>query len=233
VAKKAPKTKMPAAVRNGKPARKRVSAKLIRDTEDLPPRPPTGTFAAKPEPDDDEWGKDGLTHKQREFVKAYVGPAAGNASRAAEMAGYRSDNRESLRVTASENLTKPNVQRAVAKALARRHGGPKWTRAGLVEIARASLADFLGIDGQGKVKIDLRLAQAAGALGLLKKVRVRETDMGQEVTIETYDRMAALKTLAEMHGLLRPRDDDEKVMPQILFRPVNRATSPDADPRPN
>jgi hypothetical protein len=49
----------------------------------------------KPEDEGDApWDEDWLTLKQRLFVKAFVGPAAGNATKAAEMAGYSDSNRQ-------------------------------------------------------------------------------------------------------------------------------------------
>lgn len=53
-----------------------------------------------------------LTEKQRRFVEAYMGEAAGNATEAARIAGYTGDD-VTLRVTAHENLTKPNIREAI------------------------------------------------------------------------------------------------------------------------
>jgi phage terminase small subunit len=55
-----------------------------------------------------------LTEKQRRFVEAYMGEAAGNATEAAKLAGYKGNN-ATLRAIASENLTKPNIASAVAE----------------------------------------------------------------------------------------------------------------------
>jgi len=53
-----------------------------------------------------------LTLKQEKFVEAYMGKAAGNATEAARLAGYKG-NEATLAVTGFENLRKPNVKAAI------------------------------------------------------------------------------------------------------------------------
>lgn len=53
-----------------------------------------------------------LTEKQRRFVEAFMGQAAGNATEAARLAGYDGDD-DSLRAIASQNLTKLNIREAI------------------------------------------------------------------------------------------------------------------------
>lgn len=56
-----------------------------------------------------------LTPKQRKFMEAYMGPALGNAKKAAELAGYKgTDN--TLRAVGSENLRKPAIRVALENA---------------------------------------------------------------------------------------------------------------------
>lgn len=54
-----------------------------------------------------------LTPKQTRFVEAYCGVAAGNATEAARLAGYKGNN-ETLQTVGSENLRKPLVAEAIA-----------------------------------------------------------------------------------------------------------------------
>lgn len=61
-------------------------------------------------------GSAGLTEKQRRFVEAYMGQAAGNATESARLAGYEGDS-GTLRAIASENLTKPNIRAAIEKRI--------------------------------------------------------------------------------------------------------------------
>lgn len=51
-----------------------------------------------------------LSERERRFVEAYMGKAAGNATKAATLAGYA---KGSAKVTASRLLTKANVRTAI------------------------------------------------------------------------------------------------------------------------
>jgi hypothetical protein len=53
-----------------------------------------------------------LTEKQRRFVDAYMGPAQGNGTEAARLAGYRGSDDTPASV-ARENLRKPLIRKAV------------------------------------------------------------------------------------------------------------------------
>jgi len=54
-----------------------------------------------------------LTPKQAAFVAAYIGPARGNATEAARLAGYRG-NTKTLGAIGDENLDKPGIKEAIA-----------------------------------------------------------------------------------------------------------------------
>lgn len=62
-------------------------------------------------------GKRRLTEKQRRFVEAYMGEAAGNATEAARLAGYKG-NANQLGSIGTENLQKPAIQEAIALRVA-------------------------------------------------------------------------------------------------------------------
>lgn len=55
-----------------------------------------------------------LTEKQRRFVDAYQGEAAGNATQAAKLAGYKG-NDNTVSSIATENLQKPAIIQALAE----------------------------------------------------------------------------------------------------------------------
>lgn len=59
-----------------------------------------------------------LTFKERRFVNAYLGSAAGNGVKAARLAGYQ-QTEKALRVTASRLLAKANIRAAVSARAAR------------------------------------------------------------------------------------------------------------------
>jgi hypothetical protein len=185
---------------------KRTTTKRVQDTENLPPVIPH--VDVKPETDEDAWGDDGLTFRQRMFVKAMVGPAGGNATKAAEMAGYASDNRDALKVTACRTLTKANVQRALAHALAAKLDSPEWIRNSLVEISASSMANFVEVKENGTTELDFAKASEAGAMGQIREYREEAIKIGDgpavtlKRTIKIHDRRAALETLAKLDGKL-------------------------------
>jgi phage terminase small subunit len=78
-----------------------------------------------------------LTEKQARFVAAYVGPAKGNGTEAARMAGYRG-NAHTLQVVATENLSKPVVRQAIDRKVAE-------TRSAEVADIREATAFLTGI----------------------------------------------------------------------------------------
>lgn len=53
-----------------------------------------------------------LTEKQRRFVEFYMGQAAGNATEAARLAGYKG-NRATLQMVGLQNLSKPMIRKAI------------------------------------------------------------------------------------------------------------------------
>lgn len=55
-----------------------------------------------------------LSEKQRRFVEAFMGKAAGNATEAAKLAGYKGSTK-TLQVVGSENLAKPIIRDAIKK----------------------------------------------------------------------------------------------------------------------
>lgn len=207
--------KKPAKPEGDKPKRKNVTAKQVQALEGKPPAvPPILGMPTPPppppEPDNDPWDDEGLTFKQRAFCIAYIGPAAGNATLAAQMAGYRDDNRAALAVTASENLRKPNVARCIARLVAGKLGGPEWTRAGITEIANANMADFVKVASNGQLVLDGDKAQQAAALGLVQvwHEKLIETSDGPTIIdrkLKLYSRLDALKTLAKMNGQIVDR----------------------------
>ena len=116
---------------------------------------------------------DKLSLKQRLFVEAYVGKAAGNATEAARLAGYKGSDR-TLKVIGSENLTKPDIRDAVSvrvdKAL--KTMSADEVIAELVDIGKAPWSMFSSaeIDRDGNViGYTLRVGDKIRALELLGK----------------------------------------------------------------
>jgi phage terminase small subunit len=193
----------------GKP--KRITVKLVQSTENLPP-PVIPTVLIKPEVDEDSWGEDGLTIRQRAFVQAITGPAAGNATKAAEMAGYMAENYNSLKVTASRLLTYANVQEAISHVFAQRKMTPEWAVSAITDIASASMANFLSVGDDGRPVFDWAKAAAAGAIGHVREYKEDGIEGSGEGSVDQaiikrsfklYDKQRALETVLKMHGLLK------------------------------
>lgn len=184
---------------------KRTTTKKVQDTENLP-APTIPQVEVKPEVDEDGWGIDGLTIRQRLFVEAIVGPAAGNATKAAEMAGYKSDNRNALAVGAFDTLRIPNVQRAISHAMAKRLDSPEWVRNSLIDVAASSMANFVRVNENGSTELDFKTAASVGAMSQVRKYREKSIKVGDgpaeiiDRSIEVHDRRAALETLAKLDG---------------------------------
>ena len=190
-----------------KPTAKRTTTKKVQSAEVLAP-PRIVDALDKPETDEGAWDADGLTTRQHLFVAALIGPAGGNATRAAEMAGYRADNRAALAVTASRLLIKANVQRAIAHAFAKLRDTPEWARAALVDLASTSMANCLEMDDEGNIGLDFRKAAEMGAIGQIKEYT--EDTIGKHVLrrkIKLHDRGKALETLLKLHGKLVERHE--------------------------
>jgi hypothetical protein len=75
-----------------KPSKGRITKKRVQATENLP-APVIPQVEVRPERDDEPWDEEGLTIRQRLFVDKLTGEAGGNATQAAELAGYSSENR--------------------------------------------------------------------------------------------------------------------------------------------
>lgn len=190
----------------GKHDKGRVTAGRVQANQDRPAEPPG--VPDREERDDDPIEPDGLKPRHRLFVQAFVGPAGGNATRAARMAGYNDSHNGSLRVTAHRVLTNANVQAAIALHYAKLRDTPEWARASLVDLASSSMANFVTVDEKGEARMDFRKAADAAALGQIKEYREEGLVAGGETvavvkrTIKIHDRRSALETLLKMHGLL-------------------------------
>jgi phage terminase small subunit len=111
-----------------------------------------------------------LTEKQRRFVEAYMGKAAGNATEAARLAGYKGSE-NTLKAVGSENLTKPDIAAAVKKRV---ESDPlildrKARMELLSKIARGEEKDVTVSFGKAN-KIDPKLKERLAAMDQLAKM---------------------------------------------------------------
>lgn len=155
------------------------------------------TIDHKPEEDDDGYGDDGLKLRWRAFVAAYTGPAGGNASKAAEMAGYAAENRIALGVTASRLLRNAKIAQAIALSFAAKNVTPEWCQKRLCDLALADMNNFVTVDDDGVAQLDMKKAEALGAIG-----QVKEYD-AVRAKLKLHDPTPALTSLMKMFGLLK------------------------------
>lgn len=144
----------------------------------------------------------GLTQKQERFVAAYVGPANGNATLAARLAGYKGGD-ATLCAVGGENLRKPLVAEAIDVARAELRAKAILTREeileGLSAIARGQGEEPHVLQSGEVVYAPPRFADRRGALmdaaklqGLLvDKVEVKTADALRTQLRELEERMPA------------------------------------------
>ncbi|MEZ4901848.1 MAG: terminase small subunit [Spirosomataceae bacterium] len=143
-----------------------------------------------------------LTTKQKRFIEEYC--VDFNATQAAIRAGY---NPNSANRIGSENLSKPDISKAILARLDELSMKSEEAIKRLTEMGRGSFASFLTFAQDGKVSIDLSSSQAQGNLHLIKKIKqtVRKTiNDGKAVEtvifeVELHDSKDALKTILEVH----------------------------------
>lgn len=199
---------------------KRITTKKVQASESKPFVLPTIT----PRADDDEgaFESDGLKTRWRLFVAAYVGPAGGNASLAAQMAGYPAENRNSLAATASRLLRNAKVSEAVGHAFAKVCDSPEWVRASIMDMARVTMAHFVNRNDKGELTLDAEAAEAAAAIGLIKEYQEEgiKTDDGPEIIkrkIKIHDRVSVLALAAKLQGILIEKHEHSG---EVKFNPI-------------
>lgn len=145
-----------------------------------------------------------LSDKERMFVEAYL--QLWNATAAARKAGY---SEKTARQQGSRLLTKVDIRQEIETRLAEVAMGANEVLARLAQHARASMADFIEVDDEGKPDIDLSAAKEHGLLHMIKKVEIEPTRFGTTYAIEVYDAQAALVHLGRHHGLFKDRDPSD------------------------
>lgn len=137
-----------------------------------------------------------LNYQRRMFVSFYLGISSGNATDAARRAGYRFP-----RVTGCQLLTIPNIRAAIEAKLDELSLSTDEILSRLSEIAAANLEDFIELLPGGGFKVDLRKAEKAGKLHLVRVIR--RTAYGE--WIELHNAMDALDRLARYRGMYGER----------------------------
>lgn len=139
-----------------------------------------------------------LTAKQRKFITEYF-KCGMNGTEAAARAGYAGD-RATLAVIASDNLRNPKIRDEINKRMDADAMSASEVIARLSAIARSDMSDFVKID-HGITFLDAEKAEKAGALHLIKKVRIKDDG----IEVELYDKQAALVQLGKYHAIFTDR----------------------------
>lgn len=149
-----------------------------------------------------------LNQRQQDFAFYYA--QHGNGTQAAIDAGY---SKKTARFQASRLLTNANVQEAIKKHHVDKHMGPEEVMAGLADIARLDMSDFLIVQKDGSARLHMGKAKRARKLGLIREIQTdtetHASDEGDELVrvtktkVKLYDRQRALETVAKHHGLLK------------------------------
>lgn len=142
-----------------------------------------------------------LTDKQRRFIEEYT--VDFSATQAAIRAGYSEKTAGQI---GYQLLQKPSISEAIEERLDRLAMSADEALKRLADWGRGSPAPFLRQTATGEVALDLSTREAQDNLHLVKRVKVRETRVDDEVTkvrteIELHDAKDAVKQIARAHGL--------------------------------
>jgi phage terminase small subunit len=145
-----------------------------------------------------------MNYRQQLFVGYYTGDCQGNATAAAWKAGYSDPENAASRLMRTVEIAEAIQARAEAVTLTQDE-----VLAHIGAVAEGDLGDFLAVgadglpdlDEQGRPRIDLKRAAAAGKLGLVKRVSANK----HGVVVELHDRMKALELLGRFHGMWQDR----------------------------
>lgn len=190
-----------------------------------------------------------LTGKQKKFADYYLNEALFNATKAAELAGYKGD-KKTLAQVGYENLRKPDISGYIEEKLEAHAMGVNETVARLAEIARGNLDDLQDENGH----FDIKLARERNKTHLLKKVKQKRTlkqkkteirdDMRgflaqdeiedieseveiiyEEVEVEIHDSHAALRDIGKIHKLFTDKTEVEQTvnLPEQLANSLEKA----------
>jgi phage terminase small subunit len=148
-------------------------------------------------------GKNSMTPKQQRFVQEYLLDLC--ATKAAIRAGY---SRRSARAIGHENLTKPDIARAIHEAIAARGERTEISADQVVrELAAIAFADvrtLLDSDGRFRAIRDLDSMTATP----LAAIEIREIadEPGRLLKVRLWNKLKALELLGRHFGVFSERD---------------------------
>ena len=134
-----------------------------------------------------------LTYRERLFVDYYLGESSESAVDAVRRAWYPSPEELGPRL-----LKKSAVQAAIAAGAGTAAITPNEVLARYADIAASDMRDFMAVDKNGGLKVDLKLSQQRDLGHLIKRVRIHK-DGSQDIELEP--RLPALAKLGEYFNL--------------------------------
>lgn len=137
------------------------------------------------------------SYRRRLFVEYYLGEAEGRPTVAARMAGY-----ESPDVAGSKLLQDAKIRAIIRAHVERVTLTSEEILARLARQARGSILDVL--PEHGRLTSDFSHLTREQA-SLIKRVKIRPRDEGDEIELELYCAQTALTTLGKWHGLWTDR----------------------------
>lgn len=155
-----------------------------------------------------------LNKKQQQFVDEYLIDL--NATQAAIRAGYSVN---SARDIGCENLTKPNIQEAIAKAMAERSKRTGINQDRIVlELARMGLVNPADVIDPNTGEILPNATE--DDLACIQSVKVKRTTKGESVIEERevrfYDKKASLELLGKHLGMWNDKIDLNVSLPVVI-----------------
>jgi hypothetical protein len=199
------------AAKKKKPTR---LSKKVQQTEDLPPPrvlPFEIPLMAEEKP---AWNEEGLTILQARFVEIFVGKGGGDATAAAEEAGYYAENRQALRNQAHRLMNLPHVSRAIQRRVAAQICSRKGQAIEeiLQTLSLSDMRNFITVGEDGIPQMDFAKARDNAAIGQIREFRAEGITDGTglrpfKVTVKLHDPRPALEILARIYGLLIDRKD--------------------------
>lgn len=155
-----------------------------------------------------------MTKKQKRFVEEYLVDL--NATQAAIRAGYSP---QTARDIGCENLTKPNIQNAIATAMAERsrRTGINQDRV-IQEIAKLAFlnpVDVIDMD-EATIKGEANRDDTACIASVKVKVIPGEDGNITEREIKTYDKLKALELLGKHLGMFSAKLKVEGAIPVVI-----------------
>lgn len=154
-----------------------------------------------------------LTEKQKRFVEEYLIDL--NATQAAVRAGYSV---KTAREIGCENLTKPNIQNAIAKTMAERNKrvGINQDRV-VMELAKIAFVKMTDVvDSDGAIREDATDDDLACIESI--KVKRSDTDTGssEEREVKVASKLKALELLGKHLGMWNDKLDVNITQPIVI-----------------